>query len=464
MRDVPVELLGVLFPGVIYLSAGLTILLPPAWALLNVIERRSGEDWFIDQQIESLFRYHEWSILIILLLTAYVMGHAFFRQDPKEVDRLSVLRIWRKLYTTVRLYQQIARLKHLQEEKNLSKWERIEKRLHNLLTLLPHGGDISKRITALSAQLYQLRAQVIGSDTTTNDPTQKRLFSGIDSPARLSPEELDVQYPYVYLKQFLNHRGLVELAKMVNWDGIDRGEVATRSKSFINNLKIRLFYYVPQRCGLVVRNEGHIRLMASVWFVCRSLAALVLVGMTMCVVRLLVIGTTGPHYMELCHVWWWSLSLTAVVAAAFFGCSPTGAQFLAGFGRQRPRRSMEVLTFVTLAVLTGILTFQTGPPSPDVRFATSGALAWTQIAVLGGIWGGTLWLRRGIEKSLHYMRIREIVFVMETAHTAAQHYPEVLFPTSYKQIKKVAGSNLNKGESESFGGLPISDSTPKAQS
>ncbi|ADQ80345.1 hypothetical protein Palpr_2209 [Paludibacter propionicigenes WB4] len=71
-----------------------------------------------------------------------------------------------------------------------------------------------------------------------------------------------VEYPYRYLKSYFEKRGLLHLAKIIPWDETD---FTKRSKTFINLLKIRINYYRPDCMGEILKNEGHIRLMSSLW-------------------------------------------------------------------------------------------------------------------------------------------------------------------------------------------------------
>jgi hypothetical protein len=391
LRDIPVELLGVLFPGLLYLSAALGVLLPPGVAALSEIERTSGETWGIVEGASEFFRIHEWTTLVVLILISYVLGHAFFRQDPKEVDRLSVLRIFPEL------------------EKNVS---------------LAMKGKLGK---------------------ITSGPQ-----SGHDSPARLNPHNLNVEYPYIYLKQYLCTRGLYSLAAMVPWEGSGDNHPPERSKSFINNLKIRLLYHVPARCGLIVRNEGHIRLLSSVWYVARALAALTVSAMIIVNVRLLITGTwlAGPP-LGLSFPWWitgWVL--LTILALTFWGLIlKSGQELLKKRGSIHPRRFAEKIGWGSLLAFCAVYTWLLSTPVSGSKSPwMSGQVAVAHASCLFGAWLGTLWLRRSIESSLHYMRVREIFFVLETARIAAAERPEFYFPITQSEVEaKAAGLKAAAG-------------------
>ena len=43
-----------------------------------------------------------------------------------------------------------------------------------------------------------------------------------------------------------------------------------RTKMFLNILKIRLQLAAADKCGEIVRNEAHVRMMSSVWYAARA--------------------------------------------------------------------------------------------------------------------------------------------------------------------------------------------------
>jgi hypothetical protein len=86
------------------------------------------------------------------------------------------------------------------------------------------------------------------------------------------------QFPYSHLYEYLTERGLKHIADYVPWRGNEEGSHGLRTKMFINLLKIRLHYMVPLKCGEIVRNEAHIRMMSSVWYAASALRWLCLVA------------------------------------------------------------------------------------------------------------------------------------------------------------------------------------------
>ena len=89
-------------------------------------------------------------------------------------------------------------------------------------------------------------------------------------------DEKNCQFPYVYLRDYLGKRGHCHLCPFVVWGNSE--EDFNRSKTFINLLKIRLKYYRPEQCSIIIRNEAHIRLATSSWYVAQSLKICSIVG------------------------------------------------------------------------------------------------------------------------------------------------------------------------------------------
>lgn len=95
----------------------------------------------------------------------------------------------------------------------------------------------------------------------------------IDIEEKSNLEE-KVQWPYEYLKRYLSKR-LPHLAELVPWDPKEckvAGEKCfLRTKHFMNVLKEQIRFYMPDKYFIVARNEAHVRLSSSVWYVMKSL-------------------------------------------------------------------------------------------------------------------------------------------------------------------------------------------------
>lgn len=86
-----------------------------------------------------------------------------------------------------------------------------------------------------------------------------RPVQGGDSP---------VEFPYHGLRLYLEDRGILYLAALIPWD---TGNFRRRAKHFANALKIRIQISSPASYSIVARNEAHVRLSSSMWYVCRFL-------------------------------------------------------------------------------------------------------------------------------------------------------------------------------------------------
>lgn len=87
------------------------------------------------------------------------------------------------------------------------------------------------------------------------------------------------RYPYEdFYHCYLNKRGLFYLKPYVYWDKwIDLAGKCNNfrtSKRFIENLKIRLNFFMPAKCGELTRVEAHIRLASSMWYLSRMLGVI----------------------------------------------------------------------------------------------------------------------------------------------------------------------------------------------
>jgi len=153
------------------------------------------------------------------------------------------------------------------------------------------------------------------------------------------------EFPYLHFDRYLRSRGLTHLLQLTEWCASGR-----RTKNFVNILKIRLFFEHPEKCGSIAKNEAHVRLMASTWYMSRAL------------------------------------------------------KYLAG----------------TVAVLVVATALFAGPSPRDVLLHSIPAAPALFVFVVAF---GT---QRIIERFLHYQRVREVIWVLETAYVAYRDSPERL--------------------------------------
>lgn len=78
------------------------------------------------------------------------------------------------------------------------------------------------------------------------------------------------KFPYRDLGVYLKRRGLKHLEKRIPWRGKDIShddQRNYRTRHFINNLKIHIEFVFPRQYIKIQKNEAHVRLMASMWYV-----------------------------------------------------------------------------------------------------------------------------------------------------------------------------------------------------
>lgn len=158
----------------------------------------------------------------------------------------------------------------------------------------------------------------------------------------------NVEFPYFHLYEFLNQRGMHHLKRYVKWKGDDVSTHRFRTKHLINALKIRVEFSFPNRYGTIARNEAHVRLTTTSWY----------------------------------------LNCALIRVAKFGFC-------------------------------TGLLSALLPYPQFPIPYA------WAVIAPVS-VWFLASRANVKIEKVLHYQRVREVVFVLETAHWAERFDPGIL--------------------------------------
>jgi hypothetical protein len=148
-----------------------------------------------------------------------------------------------------------------------------------------------------------------------------------------------------------------------------KDEPKHRTKNWINILKIRLKLHFPNRCSTIIRNEAHVRLASSTWYVGRAVClcskyacAGLMLSLVVCFIEVIVLKNLESIKLE-------SALISNIVVNYIFSLVSVGIIYLMG------------------------------------RFAST-----------------------RIEKFLHYQRQREVVHVLETAWSAFRERPDLLNP------------------------------------
>lgn len=256
-----VDLFGSLLPGLLFLTALLVSILPTAQAVFASV---SEEVALVPMSnyVKSFLRDTSntpnvlWiGFLLFYGALGYVIGTHFHRQDPKDPDRESFAQVALEIGMS-------ERIKYL----GASLWLRLK-------GAIGRNTDKPKySVWDAIACLCQFRCaspNLLRIKRAKSTPGNEEDASG---NARLrvdfgctTIEECEFPYPFIY--RYLEKRGHKHLLNLIPWN--DGGE--TRSKTFINRLKIRLQYYRPATFRRVTKSEADVRLSISMWYVAREL-------------------------------------------------------------------------------------------------------------------------------------------------------------------------------------------------
>ena len=272
-----IEFLGSLVPGLFALIITVLSLAPALIVFCTTPE----EEQLLSIPSNFNFGLGAYGLTGFLLIVAYVLGSIFYRQDPKKPDWKSAIRVYKK---------------ENDDEKN-----RLAVQPRNKLE------------------------------------NEKFLFFF----KRTNIKQSDAQFPYYFLHEYLVGRGLGHLAYLVPWQGREKDTWNYRTKMYINQMKIRLQFLVPEKCKEIVRNEAHVRLATSVWYASQWIIWVCCVGF-------------------------------ALVVAAYF------------------KKKHPEITFIYASAACSNIFF----------------------ALLA------FYIRNHIVKFIHYLRVREVVYVLETAYFA----------------------------------------------
>ena len=227
LQDYWVDLLGGLLPGALVTVSLIAIFFPTLFLLANAAS--GNTDLNIGATLKSILITTKgtpsmlwFGIATISVSMIYIIGHIFYRKDPKKPNQISYLKI-------------------------IS----CEARNKNI---------------AIDDYL-----KYIAEDRESNhtlDEFKKYLQNEYGCTCKT-----DCEFPFPYFSMYLKHRGLNHLLPLVPWEN----DINIRTKNFINILKVRLRFHFPNKCGTIIRNEGHVRLASSTWYVGRviSIAAIV---------------------------------------------------------------------------------------------------------------------------------------------------------------------------------------------
>jgi hypothetical protein len=315
-HELYIDFLSSLVPGLFMVILGAGMVMLAICTLYFLIWGKDAPSAEITEQLKSLkevlVELH-YAFAIIMLVSSYVIGSVFFRQDPKGPDILSARYVWLKSKREDRpgLAMQYAR----PDRNGVPDTTPIE--------------EIDVDHSALR-WLYLLFPRLYERWHDTGP--------------------FDAQFPYWYMRCYLAARGLTHLMKYIPWCPKLPDTKGNRTKMFINILKIRVSCLASRFGRDIVRNEAHVRLATSVWY-----------------------ATTTLFYLGL-------------------GC-------------------VLILVIAYLYVLFALHT------APLLKYYFASSVFISIVVVLCVI------MKRHLLKCIHYMRVREVVYVLETAHLASQATP-----------------------------------------
>lgn len=235
---VVVVLIGMFFPALLILTysvSGKGSLLIGA-SIINIIKATKGTPsalWF--------------GLAAMMLSIIYIIGHVFYRKDPKWPDKNS----FKKLMRDEAKRQNIDIKNYMQEMKVA----------RNAFKEYLVGADGADKNVVSYDEFIKDR---VNEETISNESYRFRNSLKKEYGCTITD---DCEFPYPYFGEYLENRGLDYLKRFVLWEK----NIDYRTKNVINILKIRIRFDYPDKCATIIRNEAHVRLASSTWYVGRVL-------------------------------------------------------------------------------------------------------------------------------------------------------------------------------------------------
>ena len=227
---------------------------------------------------------------------------------------------------------------------------------------------------------------------------------------------LNVTYPYPFLKCFLLSRGLRDLARFVGWCGFSTDESSIcGGKNVINLLKYRVRYYGDSDMVREMdRNECHIRMLNSLWYSFRFVRTMIV----SCLLLVILLGLVGNWESIYGHLNSLEVIPDLLKPYTLLLFCIVGAVLCIIVVIVRCRAIVSPLAVATASLLIALLVI--GPAAAYVCWGMGGepsvqsALRWfmSALVVLGY---AVTFCRRNIEKGFHYVREREIIYILSAA-------------------------------------------------
>ena len=99
-------------------------------------------------------------------------------------------------------------------------------------------------------------------------------------------EEKEVKVPYSNGKENIGREGLCYICSLILSKESDHRHY--RNKNFINLSKLHIKYHFPQQYRKIIRNEAHIQLTSSLWYVSHALRVFCILGLVSVLIAVLI--------------------------------------------------------------------------------------------------------------------------------------------------------------------------------
>jgi len=373
-HDLYVDILGSLVPGLLtVILGGATVALALSSVYTAMFGQALGTGDLLVQAKDVIGSVH-WEIATVIVVSAYVIGAVFFRQDPKKPDAASALYVWMNSSQSDRSGLAV------QAKQDPGNGFFVKARTKGETKGDPKDETKGCHKDKELGFWRQLVAIFFPNFFIDGRPRFKNLIGASLFPKFFEEKlGLDTQFPYLHMRCYLSSRGLPHLTHLVPWCPDQPETRKYRSKMFINILKVRLLALYPWMSRDIIRNEAHVRLATSVWY-------------------------------AVTRLFW--LSVLVLAALLFSGMH---------LGRHPNGTSLLPSLFLPAAFAGLLLVF-------------------------------CAMMRSHLRKCIHYMRVREVIYVFETAHLAESIAGPSLFadllkkeqPTECKNCKRLTECRTDK--------------------
>ena len=304
-REFLVDFFGAMMPGVLFVS-----LITIEFALIIIgfyVAFECAHD-NCATTLEYLKKGMKWSsnlstviyiaFFLLYLCGAYVIGTLFYRRDPKEGDYKSFIKIASGFKKPSELENWVVKVKTKDEATIEKKFNELRPKIlkyyhwftyKKLLKEIKENKALWDEFQSkgLIDANYNIKTEQAIKELKTNEfpvNPNAEFITKAKWINWLTVDKKEVQFPYNNLAGYLIARNRIDLEDMIPWE-LNRSEVkanaevktekeikaelkkSPRSKTLINSLKIQLQFFHPEKCSTIIKNEAHVRLTTSMWYI-----------------------------------------------------------------------------------------------------------------------------------------------------------------------------------------------------